>query len=211
MNLFINKIVSSILQIILFGIIPFVWWLITARKHQKFTEWIGLKKIEGMVRKLYLVLSWPLIAFYFRDSNSLCDRDIETATSDFTGLGVAAIPAIVIYAAFNTAFPEELLFRGFILKRLTNKFGFNIANFTQALLFGLLHGLMFYVLVGAVKTILIITLTGAYCMVYGVYQRKKLQWFNYSKLDYPYCFQFVFRNMCCIFNHISTVHVDHPN
>ena len=40
MNLFINKIVSSIVQIILFAIIPFIWWLATARKQQKFAEWI---------------------------------------------------------------------------------------------------------------------------------------------------------------------------
>mgnify|MGYP002580478043 CR=1 FL=1 len=152
---------SSILQIILFGIIPFVWRLVTARKHQKFTERIGLKKIEGG-KKTLLSIIMVSIAFLFPGALTLyAIRDIETAASDFTGLGVAAIPAIVIYVTFNTAFPEELLFRGFILKRLTNKFGFNIANFTQALLFGLLHGLMFYALVGVVKTILIITLTGA--------------------------------------------------
>lgn len=43
MNLFINKVISSILQIILFAIIPFIWWRITARKQQSFTKWIGLK------------------------------------------------------------------------------------------------------------------------------------------------------------------------
>ena len=167
MNLFINKVVSSILQIILFGIIPFVWWLITAKKHQKFTEWIGLKKIEGG-KKTLLSIIMVSIDFLFPGAITLyAIRDIETAASDFTGLGVAAIPAIVIYATFNTAFPEELLFR-----RLTNKFGFNIANFTQALLFGLLHGLMFYALVGVVKTILIITLTGAIAWLMGCINEK---------------------------------------
>ena len=58
------------------------------------------------------------------------------------------------------------------MKRLTNKFGFNIANFTQALLFGLLHGLMFYALVGVVKTILIITLTGAIACLMGCINEK---------------------------------------
>lgn len=88
-------------------------------------------------------------------------RGMETATSEFTGLGAAALPAIVVYAAFNTAFPEELLFRGFLLKRLSNKFGFNVANFIQALLFGLLHCVMFFTLAGVVKAILIIAFTGA--------------------------------------------------
>ena len=88
-------------------------------------------------------------------------RNTETATSAFTGLGINAIPAIVIYASFNTAFPEELLFRGFLLKRMANKFGFNIANLTQALLFGLLHGVLFFSLIGVIKAILIILFTGA--------------------------------------------------
>lgn len=103
-------------------------------------------------------------------------RGIETATSEFAGLGVAAIPAIVIYAAFNTALPEELLFRGFLLKRLANKLGFNIANIIQALLFGLLHGIMFFMLAGIVKTILIIAFTGviAWFMVNEKYSNGSL-------------------------------------
>ena len=172
MNLLISKILSSVLQIILFGIIPFVWWFITARKHQKFTEWIGLKKIQGDKKTLIGIITVS-IAFLASGALTLyAIRGIETATSEFTGLGMAATPAIVIYAAFNTAFPEELLFRGFILKRLTNKFGFNIANYIQALLFGLLHGLMFYALVGVVKTILIITLTSAIAWFMGYINEK---------------------------------------
>ena len=167
MNLLISKILSSVLQIILFGTIPFVWWFITARKQQEFAEWIGLKKIEGGKNTLIGIIMVSIAFLLLGTLTLYAIRGVETATSEFTGLGVAAIPAIVIYATFNTAFPEELLFRGFILKRLTNKFGFNIANFTQALLFGLLHGMMFYALVGVVKSILIITLTGAIAWFMG--------------------------------------------
>ena len=118
MNLFINKIISSILQIILFSIIPFIWWLATARKKQKFAEWIGLKKIEGGKKTLTAII---IVSIAFLISGALTlylIRGIEMATSEFTGLGVVAIPAIVVYSTFNTAFPEELLFRGFLLKRL---------------------------------------------------------------------------------------------
>lgn len=172
MNLLINKIVSSILQIILFGSIPFAWWFVTARKRQKFAEWIGLKKVQGGKKTLIGIV---VVSIVFIVSGSLtlyAIRGIETATSEFTGLGVAAIPAIVIYAAFNTAFPEELLFRGFIFKRLENKFGFNIANFIQALLFGLLHGAMFFVLVGVLKAIIIILFTGAIAWFMGYINEK---------------------------------------
>ncbi len=172
MNLFINKIVSSILQIILFAIIPFIWWLVTARKQQKFTEWIGLKKIEGGKKTLTAIILTS-VAFLFSGVLALyATKGIETATSEFAGLGVVAIPAIVVYATFNTAFPEELLFRGFLLKRLANKFGFNIANLTQALLFGLLHGVMFFSLVGVIKAILIIVFTGAIAWFMGYINEK---------------------------------------
>lgn len=172
MGLFINKIVSSILQIILFGIIPFAWWFITARKYQKFTDWIGLKKIQGGKKTLIGIVTVS-IAFLFLGILTLYTiRGIETATSEFKGLGAAAVPAIVIYAAFNTAFPEELLFRGFILKRLISMFNFNIANFIQALLFGLLHGVMFFSLVGVMKAILIIIFTATIAWFMGYINEK---------------------------------------
>lgn len=172
MNLFISKIVSSIVQIILFAIIPFIWWLATARKKQKFTEWIGLKKIDGGTKTLTATI---LVAVAFLLSGVLtlyAIRGVETAASEFAGLGVAAIPAIIIYAAFNTAFPEELLFRGFLLKRLENKWGFNTANLIQALLFGLLHGAMFSSLVGVIKAILIIAFTSAIAWFMGYINEK---------------------------------------
>lgn len=172
MNLFVNKIVNSIVQIILFGIVPFIWWFITAKKKQKFTEWIGLKKIEGG-KKTITSMTVLSVAFLIVGALTLyAVRGVEMATSEFTGLGVSAIPAIVVYATLNTAFPEELIFRGFILKRLENKFGFNVANFIQAVLFGLLHGLMFITLVGIVKTVLIILFTSVVAWFMGYINEK---------------------------------------
>lgn len=173
MNLFISKIASSILQIILFATVPFIWWLATARKKQKFAEWIGLKKIEGG-RKTLIAIIIVSVAFLLSGALALyAVKDIETAASEFSGLGVTAIPAIVIYAAFNTAFPEELLFRGFILKRLANKFGFVTANIIQALLFGLLHGVIFFPLTGTLKTVLIILFTGVIAWFMGYINEKR--------------------------------------
>ena len=172
MSLAINKIISSLLQIIIFSIIPFLFWCFSARKQESFREWIGLKKIKGgkktalaiiIVTTFYLLISLILL-------NSL--KNIENATSEFQGLGFAALPAIFIYAIFNTSFPEEILFRGFILKRLANKLGFTKANFIQSLLFGLLHGVMFFPLVGNLKTILIILMTGFIALAMGYINEK---------------------------------------
>lgn len=167
MPLFIDKIMSSLLQIAVFAVVPFIWWLITARKRQKFTEWVGLKKIEGGRKTLTAVIATSA-AFILSGALTLClMRGAETAVSEFAGLRTAAVPAIIVYAVFNTAFPEELLFRGFILKRLANKLGFITADFIQALLFGLLHGVMFFPLLGTVKAIFIILFTGSVAWLMG--------------------------------------------
>ncbi len=172
MSLFVDKIVSSIFQIVIFVIIPFVWWLITARKQQKFIEWIGLKKMEGGKKTLTSIIIVS-VAFLFLGVFVLyIISGIETATSEFKGLGMKAVPAIIIYAAFNTALPEELLFRGFLLKRMSNKFGFNTANVIQALLFGLLHGAMFFALAGLVKAILAVAFTTVIAWFMGYINEK---------------------------------------
>ena len=146
--------------------------MVTARKKQSFTEWIGLKKIDGGKKTLTATIL-VAVAFLFSGVLTLyAIRGVETATSEFAGLGVVAIPAIIVYATFNTAFPEELLFRGFLLKRLANKLGFNIANLIQAFLFGLLHGAMLFSIVGVIKSILIIVFTGAIAWFMGYINEK---------------------------------------
>lgn len=44
--LLLNEVASSIIQIVLFTLIPFIWWMVTARKNTNFFEWIGLKRIQ---------------------------------------------------------------------------------------------------------------------------------------------------------------------
>lgn len=159
MDLLVTKVVSSVVQIILFALIPFIWWLVTARKKMNFFKWIGLKKPDSAKFIPWTIgISGAFILVSVFMLTSL--KGIEMATSDFDGLGISALPAILVYAIFNTALPEEMLFRGFILKRTANKTGFSEANIFQALIFGIIHGAMFFSLVGPVKAILIILFTG---------------------------------------------------
>lgn len=172
-TLLVNKIVSSIIQIIIFTVIPFVWWFVTLRKKQSFWEWIGLKRIDNTSK----VLMWIVgISFAFILSGVFTLyilRGVETAASEFSGLGVKAILPIIVYAVFNTALPEELLFRGFLLKRIEGKFGFAVGNVVQAVLFGLMHGIMFFPLVGVIKAILVITFTGIIAWFMGYINERK--------------------------------------
>ena len=171
----VSKIISSIIEIILISFLPFIWWLISAKKKESFFNWIGLKKIDNKNKKSTLI-NTIVISLVFMTVSILTlylIKDIETATSEFKGLGISALLPALIYAIFNTSLPEEIFFRGFLLKRLSNKFGFRIANLIQSIIFGLLHGIMFFSLVGVVKAIIIILFTGIVAYAMGYVNEKK--------------------------------------
>ena len=171
----VNKIISSVMQIILFSLIPLIWWLITARKKESFFKWIGLKKIEKENKKSSVVNMLPIAISYLIVSfiTIYLIKDIETVTSEFAGMGVSALLPALIYAIFNTALPEEILFRGFLLKRIASKFGYMIANIIQSTIFGLLHGFIFFYVLGIVTTVVIIFFTGIIAFAMGYINEKK--------------------------------------
>lgn len=174
-KLLISKIVSSIVEIILLSFIPFIWWLVTSRNKVSFFNWIGLKKIDSENKKITMLYVLIVSVIFIAISIIILYmvKSVETATSEFQGLGVKALLPALVYAIFNTSLPEEILFRGFILKRISNKFGFVIANIIQSILFGLLHGAMFFSLVDILKTIIIIAVTGIIAYAMGFVNEKK--------------------------------------
>jgi len=171
----INKIISSIMQIILFALIPLIWWLVTARKKESFLKWIGLKKVgkenkkSSIISMLVISLAYIIVSFI----TLYLVKDITTATSEFNGMGISALLPALVYAIFNTSLPEEILFRGFILKRIASKFGYMFANIIQSMLFGLLHGIMFFNVLGVIKAIIIIIFTGVVAFAMGYINEKK--------------------------------------
>ncbi|MDE5804482.1 MAG: CPBP family intramembrane metalloprotease [Lachnospiraceae bacterium] len=171
----VNKIISSIVEIVLIGLVPFIWWLVTARKKEKFIKWIGIKGIEKENQKAAWISTLVIALLFIPVSvyTIYIIKDIETATSEFKGLGISALLPALIYAVFNTSLPEEIFFRGFLLKRLSNKVGYRIANLVQSMIFGLLHGIMFFSLVGIVKAIIVILFTGAIAFAMGYVNEKK--------------------------------------
>ena len=172
MQQFLSVLVSAVLQVILLSLIPFIWWLVTARKKESFFEWLGLKgcrlgRLLGiMALVLVLFLAAALVPVYML-------RNTETATSQFEGLGAAGIPAALVYAILQTGLSEEIFFRGFLLKRLANKFGYAAGNTVQAALFGLMHGAMLYSQAGPVLSAVAAVLTGGAAFAFGWLNEKK--------------------------------------
>lgn len=177
MSIFVNELIGACVQVVLFALVPFIWWLITARK-KNFFEWIGLKKIkhEGSVRNTVLIVLGAVAVYGGLTvlSLGLLPEGVTTAGSDFAGMGAVAIPAVLAYGFIRTGFAEELLFRGFLLKRFGNKFGFAAGNTIQAILFGLLHGVPFGMATGNVGvTVLLTLLPGAFGWFQGYLNEKR--------------------------------------
>lgn len=70
-------------------------------------------------------------------------------------------------------FLKNFFFRGYLLKRLLIIVGFNWANLIQAILFGFLHGVMFFAVVGILKTFLICLFTSAIAWFMGYINEKE--------------------------------------
>lgn len=170
-----NKIISSIVEIVFISLVPFIWWLVTVRKKENFLKWIGIKGIKKENRKAAWISIFVISLLFLPASvyTLYIIKDVETAASEFKGLGVSALLPALIYAIFNTSLPEEIFFRGFLLKRLSHKVGFRIANIIQSSIFGLLHGILFFGLAGILKAIIIILLTGASAFAMGYVNERK--------------------------------------
>lgn len=175
MTLFMSKLMSGIMELLIVSVIPFITWLIWSRKKVGFFDWIGLKKVESQKKRHLLLtilgisllfLLFSIVVFSWFDSS-------QTATATFYGKGMGALPAILVYAILGTALPEEIFFRGFLLKRLQGKLGFLGANLVQSLLFGLMHALMFIQQTDVLIAMVIFAYTSLIAFVLGAINEQK--------------------------------------
>lgn len=176
--------VQAITQLVLFTLIPFLWWFFTERKEGKrsFFDWIGLKKIrcKGAVKLLILgTLAYSLAMVL---TLSFAGGQLP-GWPDLYGLGLAGLPVLLVYALVTTGFTEELFFRGFLLKRFIDKDDFDVANISQAMLFGLFSAILFFGAMSFWKALLLSVLYAALAYGLGWVNEKKgggsllLSWF----------------------------------
>ncbi len=164
MSNFISLLSSAVIQLLLFSLVPFLWWVATAR-NTNFFKWLGLKKpvFCGSRLKLFAAVvgaAGVYIAAMFLIMTSSA-AGTTTATSQFSNGGLAAVPSVLLYAVIQTSLSEEIFFRGFLCKRLSARLGFSAGNIIQSLLFGLLHGVPFGVASGKWSVCVLLTLLPA--------------------------------------------------
>lgn len=143
---FIPQSISALIQILLFLLVPFIWWLVTARRSDPFFRWLGWKRprVAQPGRLALVIIGTLLVAGAV--GVLFISAAADVSPSPLTGLGFAGLGAALVYAVAQTAFAEESLFRGFVLKRVAARFGFWTGNVVQAVLFGLVHMVPFLLL-----------------------------------------------------------------
>lgn len=159
--------ISSFVQLGIALLIPAIWWAVTTKRRLEFATWIGLYVPTWKVGPLQRVSQKQLgIALACWVAVSLASLRIATsvwgalATSRFMGAGLLALVPILLYAFIQTGLAEELFFRGFLAKRLCASFGFSCGNAIQAIVFALLHLLLFINYLPVLSLIAITVLSG---------------------------------------------------
>lgn len=161
-------VISAVVQAVLFLVLPFAWWIVTARRRIGFFAWLGWRPpVVAKVTALAVAMGGAFGLFLVPALVIVPQVASAAAASQFHGLGWAGLPGVVAYALLQTAFAEESLFRGFLLKRMAGGLGFWPANAVQAALFGLLHAVPFGFTVGAGWGVAIGVLTGGIGAVMG--------------------------------------------
>lgn len=172
----LNEVIGTIPQVLLFSIIPFVVYLIKQRTYNGFWDYIGLKKSNRKANVLAIATSilfsgaLLLLAVFSDEFRSLV-HDPASVTGKFKAMGysISSVLILLVIAIFKTALAEEILFRGFIAKRLIHVLGYQYGNLAQAILFGLIHSAIFMMVTDNVlflAIILIVPTIGAYISVY---------------------------------------------
>ena len=166
--------VTDILFFSIYFLLPFCWWVITARQKESFFAWIGLKKITPEKSLKVLVLFTVVITYLSpKYLTPLFMPPGLTVQSQYGGMGLAALPSILLFG-LKTGFPEEFFYRGFLLKRLQNKFGFDTGNLIQAVIFALPHGLPLILISNTLwfPAIMCFLLSGFSAWLYGYISEK---------------------------------------
>lgn len=175
-----NQFTSAIIQVLFFSLFPFLWYIVTHKSAKGFCRWLGIKPASSPPLKYMLGI---LIGFFFAlvapymwlyCSGNLHYKGFTVESFRQSGWSIETILVILTWAIIQTSLSEEILFRGFLCKRLIHRFGEKAGNAIQAGLFGAIH-----ILALPNKSIsamlVIVLLTGGIGYALG--------WLSYAKAD----------------------------
>ena len=141
MEALLSSIVSAILQVVVFSLIPLIAWAVTARGREPVLSWLGLVRAPPRVLGLALVIALLNLGLGLSETLVTMLGSEGTVSGRFAGqaFGGFVVATVLVEAWFKTGLSEEIFFRGFLARRLIARFGFRAGNAVQALIFGAIH------------------------------------------------------------------------
>jgi membrane protease YdiL (CAAX protease family) len=129
-----------------------------SRRNENFFQFIGINSVKN-IDTIFLLLLFAMCAFGVLSTAigfAFSPTFKEMLMSDNSPygkilnveLGFPGILSALIYCFINAALAEEILFRGLIARRFFSIFGFAKGNIFQALIFWLMHLIIFRLMTG---------------------------------------------------------------
>ena len=140
-----NQMISAVLQLLIFSGVPFIWYVLAHKGSKGFWKWVGIKTAPKAPLKAMFGIFIGFLAAVFLPymwlyrSGNLNYQGFTVEAFQQSGWGMQTFCVILLWAVIQTSLSEEILFRGFLCKRLCEKFGEQAGNVVQALLFGMVH------------------------------------------------------------------------
>ncbi|MBS4979908.1 MAG: CPBP family intramembrane metalloprotease [Lachnospiraceae bacterium] len=141
----LNQITSAVLQLLIFSIVPFIWYIFTQKRIRGFFKWLGIRTApKPPLRIMFCILIGFFVALFLPymwlyQSGNLNYQGFTVDAFRQSGWSVQTCSVILIWAVIQTSLSEEIIFRGFLCKRFCKKFGEKTGNIVQAVIFGMVH------------------------------------------------------------------------
>ncbi|SOE19743.1 CAAX protease self-immunity [Spirosomataceae bacterium TFI 002] len=171
----LNELIGASLQILIFTLIPFLAYVFKRESYKGFFDYIGVKKSTKKANVLAifacLLFAAPLLILTFTSEEFkeiMFDPNSITGKFREMGFGLESMTLLLVIALIKTSLAEEILFRGFIAKRLISFLGFVKGNLLHAVIFGFIHTGLFTLITSNLLFLIIIFLIpsiGAYISV----------------------------------------------
>ena len=144
------SLIGAIIQLLIFALLPFLVYVVTKKSARGFFSYIGIHTTSNSAVLLAILAGLVIgaagiaVMLVYPDIRQTAagKGTVPEQIKQFTS-SVARITLILIIAFIKTALAEELLFRGFVAKKLIGWLGYNAGNLVQAVLFGAIHVLLF--------------------------------------------------------------------
>ena len=171
-----DTIFSAFLQLLAFTTIPFVVYVIGNKTMKGFFDYIGLKRsnsranLYGLLIALLVGGPFLLLAILSPEFHEILNdgRSVSGSVKSIDN-PLTKVISIGFTAIIKTALAEEILFRGFLAKRLITVAGFRTGNAVQAVIFGSIHAFLFMTITENyffIALIFVVPTIGAYLKAY---------------------------------------------